>query len=303
MTVEPSPDKFFETEVSLPDAYFDLAGDRMVGFVNRYERVAADLRLLLDKGGLKEWSDRFYGSTLQLVESLGDRYPLLIFHGDVGTGKTETAQSAASRFVRDLKVEGRLYKLSTRVRGTGAVGQMSFLINQAFNAVTEEAGKQRYGFLIIDEADSLAGTRNAEQTHHEDKVAVNTLIQHIDDIRRLQGRVVVILCTNRFEALDPAIVRRAARIEAFQRPSVTEREQLLRSDCAGLDLSDSVIRQLVQLTGPENGNPGFTFADIRTRLLPTALGKAFPNRKLTGDDFLEAAQELNPSPSMVSDQA
>ena len=72
--------------------------------------------------------------------------------------------------------------------------------------------------MIIDEADSLAASRNGDQSHHEDKVAVNTLIQRIDDIQRCKGRVLVFLCTNRFAALDPAIVRRAGRIEHFDRP-------------------------------------------------------------------------------------
>jgi len=54
------------------------------------------------------------------------------------------------------------------------IGQMSTLINQAFQTVTQEAGKSRLSFLIIDEGDSLAGSRDAAQSHHEDKVAVNT---------------------------------------------------------------------------------------------------------------------------------
>jgi len=67
--------------------------------------------------------------------------------------------------------------------------------------------------LIIDEADSLAAKRNGGQSHHEDKVAVNTLIQKIDDVRRLEGRSLVILCSNRYESLDPAILRRAAYLK------------------------------------------------------------------------------------------
>ena len=35
-----------------------------------------------------------------LVASLGDRYPLIIFHGDVGTGKTATAEAAADALAR-----------------------------------------------------------------------------------------------------------------------------------------------------------------------------------------------------------
>jgi SpoVK/Ycf46/Vps4 family AAA+-type ATPase len=92
-----------------------------------------------------------------------------------------------------------LFKLSTRVRGSGNVGEMSMLINRAFEVVAREAGKAKLSFLIIDEADSLAGSRTMNQSHHEDKVAVNTLIQKIDDVRRYAGRVLVFLCTNHFD--------------------------------------------------------------------------------------------------------
>lgn len=135
------------------------------------------------------------------------------------------------------------FALSTRVRGTGTVGQMSQLIHDAFETVVAEAGKARLAFLVIDEADSLTASRGADQSHHEDKVTVNTLIQRIDDVRRCGGRVVVFLCTNRFAALDPAIVRRAGRIERFDRPNATEREQLLRQDCEGLGLDFGVIAE------------------------------------------------------------
>jgi SpoVK/Ycf46/Vps4 family AAA+-type ATPase len=194
-----------------------------------------------------------------------------------------------------------LFKLSTRVRGSGKVGQMSSLINESFAIVTKEAGKSKSAFLIIDEADSLSAARDGGQSHHEDKVAVNTIIQKVDDLRRLGGRVLVILCTNRGHALDPAVVRRAARIERFDRPDAAEREKLIRMDYEGLDLSDSSVQALVEITGPQ-ARPkrvGFTFSDLRTRLLPEALGLAFPDRQLTAADLLNTAKSLEPSPAIA----
>ena len=131
---------------------------------------------------------------------------------------------------------------------------MSTLLNQAFDVVAKQAGKTRQAFLIIDEGDSLASSRDTAQSHHEDKVAVNTIIQKVDDLRRHSGRVLVFLCTNRAAALDPAIVRRAARTEIFNRPTDQEREELLRMDLDGLNVRDDVIRELVRLTG-STGRP------------------------------------------------
>ena len=268
----------------------------MVGFENRYQRLHRSLRLLADPNELRAWSRKHHHKELAVCDAVSDRYPLVIFAGDVGTGKTVTAEGACDRLAREARKEAMLFKLSTRVRGSGKVGQMSTLLNQAFDVVAKQAGKSRQAFLIIDEGDSLASTRDTAQSHHEDKVAVNTIIQKVDDLRRHSGRILVFLCTNRAGALDPAIVRRAARTEQFERPNDGEREELLRMDLDGLNIKDQTMRELVRLTGPRDSRPGLTFSDLRSKLLPDALCRAFPSRALTGDDLIAAAKEVLPSP-------
>ena len=174
----------FELELELPDVRLEARAKRLVGFDTRYSRLHRTLRLLVDAEGIEVWSRRLYSRRVPLADLVADRYPLVIFHGDVGTGKTETAEAAASRLAKEMRREGRLFKLSTRVRGSGHVGQMSTLINKAFEVIEKEAGKRRLVFLIVDEGDSLAASRDQHQSHHEDKVGVNTLIQRIDAVRR-----------------------------------------------------------------------------------------------------------------------
>jgi len=289
----------FELEIPLPDARLKTQAERLVGFRSRYDRLHQDLRLLMDKEGLEHWSKKHYHAQLPILASLLDRYPLVVFHGDVGTGKTATAEAAANNLTKELGKEAILFKLSTRVRGQGNVGEMSSLINQAFEIIAKEAGKTRLAFLVIDEADSLAANRNGSQSHHEDKVAVNTLIQKIDDVRRFAGRVLVFLCTNRFESLDPAILRRAAYVEEFRRPDDAERRELFSMDCDGMGLPSTTIEELVKLTGPHGTHKiGYTFSDIRTRLLPDALAQAYPSRKINHTDLIEAVARISPSPSI-----
>lgn len=57
------------------------------------------------------------------------------------------------------------------------VGEMGTLLAEAFRKVILSAGKTRRAILIIDEGDSLGASRTQDHSHHEDKVAVNTLIQ------------------------------------------------------------------------------------------------------------------------------
>ncbi len=291
-------EQVFESRRELPDAQLEAQAQRLIGFGRRYDRLCGQMRLLTDVAGVKRWADDHHGGGTALVAALGDRYPLVVFHGDVGTGKTATAEAAADALVRLLDVDGFLLKLSTRVRGIGHVGEMSTLISDAFAEAVTLAGKKRFVALIVDEGDALAFNRAAERAHHEDRVGVNTLIQKIDDARQLDGRLLIFLCTNRFAALDPAILRRASLIEEFQRPNEDERRQLLTADLDGVAIDPAVIEELVTITAPHEGRPGFTFSDIRTRLLPMAVARAYPSRPLTAEDLLVAAAELEPTPVM-----
>ena len=120
----------------------------------------------------------------------------------------------------------------------------------------------------------------------------------IDDLRQYGGRIVVILCTNRLSVLDAALRRRAAIVEEFCRPSDAERGELFRMDLAGLDASTTQIGQLVQATAAREGRPPWTYSDIRTRLYPTALAQAYPDRALRFEDLLSVATTLQASPVM-----
>ena len=289
----------FDSEVPLPDERLIRREKTLLGFADRYARVHDQLRLLLNVGALSDWNRKFHGSKLGICDLVAEQYPLVVFYGDVGTGKTATAECIANRLVAEARSsDSMLFKLSNRVRGSGMVGEMGTLITEAFRKVTATAGKSRRAILIIDEGDSLAASRTQDHSHHEDKVAVNTLIQGIDDLRQYGGRIVVILCTNRLSALDPALRRRAAIVEAFNRPSEVERQQLFQMDLSGLGLTGPELAELVRLTGSQGDFPPWTYSDVRTRLYPAALARAYPSRALNFDDLSVMASSLRASPVM-----
>jgi AAA+ superfamily predicted ATPase len=291
----------FELELELPDESIAARTGRLIGFEPRFARVERDLHMLLAPEEIRRWSKKHHKRELPVCDVLIDRYPMMIFHGDVGTGKTATAEGIADRIARDLDCNVRLMKLSTRVRGRGLHGEMSKLIGEAFDAVRTAAGNKGRVFLVIDEADALAASREGAQLHQEERAGTNTLIQKIDDMRALRGRVAVILCTNRLLALDPAIVRRAARLEEFSRPTDGERHELLSRDLAGVQLHEHDMVRLVKATGPDpkKGRPGMTFSDLRTRFLPAAIAEVFPDEPLTFEVLLRAAEATPPSPPIV----
>lgn len=292
--------QLFDRNDVLPDRTLHGDSKTLIGFDTRFTRVGRSLQALLEPASVTQWAQRFHAGAPAVADLLAQRYPLVILEGDVGTGKTVFAETAADRLTRDLHREGKLMKLSTRVRGTGHVGEMSHRINQAFAEVERCAGKQRLAFLIIDEADSLGASREGDRSHHEDKVAVNTLIQKIDDARRFGGRLLVFLCTNRPGALDPALLRRAAIRERFDRPDDLERHELLTRDTEGLSITPATVAELVMITGPDaHDGLGFTFSDLRTRLLPEAVLRAYPDRPVVDEDFLAVARDMAPSPALI----
>lgn len=294
-----SKPSIFDSETVVPDATLARREATLLGFETRYARVHDQMRLLLSGDKLQAWSRQFHGERLAICDRVSDQYPLVIFHGDVGTGKTVMAETIANKLMTEARVEDSvLFRLSNRVRGTGMVGEMGTLLTEAFRQVIEAAGKSRRAVLVIDEGDSLAASRTQDHSHHEDKVAVNTLIQAIDDLRRFNGRIAVILCTNRLSALDPALRRRAAVVEKFERPTDQEREQLLQMDLQGLNLNRSQLSELVSASGPRKDEPGWTFSDFRTRFYPAAVARAFPNGPLTFDHLKSTALTISGSSVM-----
>lgn len=289
----------FDGEIPLPDRKLAARAAGLLGFEARYALVQDQLRLLLQADEISAWNRKHHGGRLALADLVSDQYPLVVFHGDVGTGKTVTAECIANRLVEEAGAEDSiLFKLSNRVRGTGLVGEMGTQLVEAFRRVAQSAGKHRRAILVIDEGDSLGAARSQDHSHHEDKVAVNTLIQEIDDLRRHGGRVVVFLCTNRLSVLDPALRRRAAVIEEFRRPTASERRELLAKDLAALKPGDADLERLVRATGERDGDPEWTFSDIRTRLYPAALAKAFPREALTFAHLDAAAASMRATPRL-----
>ena len=289
--------KIFDSETVLPDARLTAKAQTLLGFDARYGRVRDQLRLLLSVGELGAWNKRHHGGRLALCDLVAEQYPLVLFYGDVGTGKTATAECIANRLVAESHTEDSvLFKLSNRVRGSGKVGEIGTLLAEAFERIVQAAGRGRRAILIIDEGDSLGAVRSQEHSHHEDKVAVNTLIQGIDDLRRLGGRVVIILCTNRVAALDPALQRRAAIVEEFKRPNADKRRQLFAMDLEALSLTGPQLAALVTATGARDGQPVWTYSDIRTRLYPAALALAFPHEPLRAEHLQTVADSMRPSP-------
>lgn len=133
--------------------------------------------------------------------------------------------------------------------------------------------------------------------HHEDRAGVNALIRGIDGLRDDKLPVLTILCTNRPDALDPAVLRRAAALLDFARPNDDQRRQLFDRLLDDSHVDQAAIDKLVSLTGPKAGTAyGCTYSDIRQRLVPDAVLEAVRNDvRLTGDRLVALAETFVPT--------
>jgi SpoVK/Ycf46/Vps4 family AAA+-type ATPase len=282
----------------------------LVGIDQMRDDLERKLVLLLSPGSSEEWAKTHYRTQPPeaLLQVMRSRYPLFVLEGDVGSGKTALARSIGNPIAFKLKSPVVLFVMNAQVRGTGHVGEMTQNISRAFDEAERcEEREQVPTLLLIDEADALAQTRGGQQTHHEDDAGVNTLIQRID---RLRGRrMAVLFATNLVQSLDSAILRRAAAIYHFSRPSAEQRLELLRTILAGTGIRDEEIQLLVQATEPKpiqgfgNGTHRYTYSDITQRVVPRAVETAiWSGNKLTLDLLLQACNNLAPTPELPAER-
>ncbi len=288
----------FEEDLDLPDP---IAGQRyaaLVGLDHIKSRLAKEAELILRPKLLEDWSVRAHGAVLPALRWVTARPPLIIFAGDVGTGKTTLAETFADAIARRHHIDVRVKRLSLRARGSGAVGEMTRLIGTAFDLVLREAraaGPRQPIVLVIDEADALAQSREAAQMHHEDRAGVNALIRGISQVAVEQLGILVIMCTNRADALDPAIRRRAAAEFDFARPNEAQRAAVLTAIFEGIDLNPAQLAELVDLTGPNGQGYGHTYSDLVDRILAATCLAAYPDQPITSSLIAEQIRANPPT--------
>jgi hypothetical protein len=133
--------------------------------------------------------------------------------------------------------------------------------------------------------------------HHEDRAGVNALIRGIDDLATGHMPALVVMCTNRLEALDPAVRRRAAVTVTFTRPNDSQRHAFLSPMLAELGFTDTQVRAIVQATGSTRGRDyGYTYSDLSQRLLPGLLLAAYPSKRITYDLATQVLELHPPTP-------
>jgi AAA+ superfamily predicted ATPase len=304
-----SRDGIFDDVLEFPDLDVKRRFERLVGLDSIKDRLTKEAMMRLQPSSLEDWSQRHFKDLLPALRYFQRRPPLFILAGDVGTGKTELAETFGDAVARKAGTPVLLHSLSLTARGTGAVGEMTRSISAAFGIVKSQAASVAAGasaavghILLIDEADALAQSRESAQMHHEDRAGVNALIRGVDDLAKGRYPVLVVMCTNRLSALDPAVKRRAAATFEFTRPNAEQRRMVLRNAFPDYVCSEPDLSRVVELTGESNGSGvGFSFSDITQRLVPSVVLEAFPDRRVTAELIVSVASRTKPTPAFLEE--
>ena len=305
MSTKPNLDELFERRITYPDIGPQERLARLVGLDDHKIRLTKMLSVLVNPRGLEGWATKQHAGAPALLKTVLSRPPLVVLAGDVGSGKTELAETIGDAVARQENIDITLLPMSLSTRGQGRVGEMTQLLSAAFDYTVAEASKLKSSsgaargaiILLVDEADALAQSREAAQMHHEDRAGVNAFIRGIDRLGNGRLPASVIMCTNRLTALDPAVKRRAADILLFERPNDEQRGAVLMTSLGDVGFTRSQIDSLIMATGPQKNRPyGFTFSDLTQRLIPAIVLDAYPSKPLSGARSLEIARGIVPTP-------
>jgi len=157
-----------------------------------------------------------------------------IFHGDVGVGKTRLAKAVA----RDMRLP--LLYVDGHDIARARYGESEAQIYSIFNDCDPKPPRW---LVLIDDAESVFPRRDWErgQSWH---VAQNNILLHVLDALDT-SRTGVIMTTNRFDLMDPAVVDRLYPLE-FPQPGPEALQEAARGLARVLQIPEQAVIERLQ---------------------------------------------------------
>src|SRR5688572_5487474 len=106
----------FERRLAYPHPTARQRLDRLIGLDDHKAKLTKVLALLVNPQGLTDWAAAHHPAADLLLDTVLHRPPLVILAGDVGSGKTELAESIGDAVARQENIEIELLPLSLSAR-------------------------------------------------------------------------------------------------------------------------------------------------------------------------------------------
>ncbi|MFC7324708.1 proteasome-activating nucleotidase [Halorubrum rutilum] len=217
-----------------------------------------------------------------MFEDVGIQPPSgVLLYGPPGTGKTMLAKAVAN------ETDATFIKMAGSELVHKFIGEGAKLVRDLF----EVARENQPAVLFIDEIDAIASKRTDSKTSGDAEVQ-RTMMQLLSEMDGFdeRGEVRIIAATNRFDMLDPAILRpgRFDRLIEVPKPNTDGREIIFQIHTRKMNLaSDIDFDELAEMTPDASG------ADIKAICTEAGMFAIRDDRtEVTLDDFLEAHEKL-----------
>ena len=205
----------------------------------------------------------------------------VLLYGPPGTGKTMLAKAVAN------ETDATFIKMAGSELVHKFIGEGAKLVRDLF----EVARENQPAVLFIDEIDAIASKRTDSKTSGDAEVQ-RTMMQLLSEMDGFdeRGEVRIIAATNRFDMLDPAILRpgRFDRLIEVPKPNTEGREIIFQIHTRKMNLaSDIDFDELAEMTPDASG------ADIKAICTEAGMFAIRDDRtEVTLADFLEAHEKL-----------
>jgi proteasome regulatory subunit len=157
----------------------------------------------------------------------------VLLYGPPGTGKTMLAKAVAN------ETDATFIKMAGSELVHKFIGEGAKLVRDLF----EVARKNEPAVIFIDEIDAIASKRTDSKTSGDAEVQ-RTMMQLLSEMDGFdeRGEIRIIAATNRFDMLDPAILRpgRFDRLIEVPKPDATGRELIFKIHTRDMNVGDDV---------------------------------------------------------------
>jgi hypothetical protein len=123
MTAKPALDELFEHSLTYPDPIPQERLARLVGLDDHKTRATKILGVLINPSGIETWARKHYSTADRLLDLVLRRPPLLVFAGDVGSGKTELAECIGDTVARQERLKLNFFPLAFPRVARAALGK------------------------------------------------------------------------------------------------------------------------------------------------------------------------------------
>lgn len=202
------------------------------------------------------------------LAGMGMRYAnATLLHGDPGTGKTELARYVAHSMGLPLVCVNFSHLISSLMGSTGKNMAEVFGFARGFPCV-----------LFVDEIDTVCTKRvgGGDSARDETNRVTVTVMQELD---RMGAAEIVMAATNRVDMVDPAMLRRFAKVVEITRYSEQEAREFARRFAASRELGGGFAGK-VECAVAEGGlDTPSSIADAATEIAVEILTKRMDGRE------------------------